>query len=233
MWNKGVAATGLASRTTRSGCSNCAMHIILGVVSTLAGCSAESTRMQNEFSLRPQQQLDASTAQPREVRTSDIALQRDAEIRNLASPDQGNAVAGPVADPGAIVLVQRLATVFDAESDHRIALTISTWHLRNQSRAQSAEFDAMTQRLAMLLDAAGREHELHFTSDAARPVDYHLTGTAYLVNAGGFDQWELYLALKPADRSWTLWQSDSPVRLLRATRLRSQQIFLFSSDKQR
>ena len=63
-----------------------------------------------------------------------------------------------------------------------------------------------------------------FTTDVDQPVHYQLLGTAYLVTAEGFDQWELFLRLSPAEDAWTIWQPAVPVRVLRQPRPGQPQI---------
>lgn len=103
---------------------------------------------------------------------------------------------------------------------------VSVAAMRNFSRTSSTEFSAMRERLAQLLNSAGEPHRLRFTTDRELSTSYALAGTAYLINANGFDQWELYFSLKPAEAEWTMWRNDLPIRLLRQERVREQQLFV-------
>jgi hypothetical protein len=123
------------------------------------------------------------------------------------------------ADPGAVVIV----TSIDSALGSRVAndqgqTIISLSGLRNLSRCGSGEFTAFKQRLAGLLTKAGREGKIVFTDDAGPPAHYRMQGTAYLMSAAGFDQWELYLSLTPADRDFAVWDARNAVRVLRIPR---------------
>lgn len=204
-------------------------YIILCLLLALAGCEATPKYGAPVTNLTGSEVGSAKSA--RDDRRDDTTQRIDAERSDPedleAAEIEIKATHAPV-DPGAEWLVAKLRDVLQAElarADRPTAFYISTFSIRNQSKAQCDEFDAMLVRLAELLDAAGSEEGLRFTADAARSVDYHLKGAAYLVTAEGFDLWELYLSLRPSDRAWTLWQADAPVRLLRSTRLRGQQMF--------
>lgn len=235
MWNKGLAADGTAAGTTRSGRCQCAVYIILGLGVLLGGCSASRVGTESDFSKPSPNRLSAVNAQSVEPNSDDLT-DRPATSSQEPQPTHivDEADAPTPADPGAALLVRRLSDVIDTDrADRQARCVISTCAIRNQSRAQPDEFDAMTQHLAELLDRAGHSNGLAFTADRAQPADYRLGGSAYLINADGFDQWELYLSLRPADRAWTLWQSDAPVRLLRIVRRRGQQLFILDESRRR
>ena len=86
----------------------------------------------------------------------------------------------------------------------------------------------MRLRLAQVLTGAGRSGRvpMRFASRADEPVDYELSGTAYLMTSQGFDLWELYLSLHPSGQSWTVWSADDPVRMLRQPRGGDPQLYL-------
>lgn len=199
--------------------------MILGLLALLAGCGTVSDVPRTGLSsgaATSMQAVDAHQPQAREVSSRDDQDHRDREPESRSATPE----AEP-RDPGAAALVKRLAAMIDAEDDGRTApVRIGTWSIRNHSRCQSDEFEAMQHRFAELLDHAADDLQFQFTADPARPVEYQLGGTAYIITAGGFDQWELYLTLRPADRSWTIWQAEQPVRMLRVTRRRGPQIFL-------
>ena len=92
--------------------------------------------------------------------------------------------------------------------------------LRNQSHATTGEFRAMLERLAAALSRAGASGgaPMRFVAGSGELVDYELGGAAYLMTAGGFDQWELYPTLRLPDGGATLWSADGAVRMLRQPR---------------
>jgi len=75
-------------------------------------------------------------------------------------------------------------------------------------------------------EAGDRWVEVDSVADAAEAARYELHGTAYLVTARGFDQWELYLSLRPAGQAWTIWRADAAVRMLRQPRPGEPEIIL-------
>jgi len=122
-------------------------------------------------------------------------------------------------DPGASALVEALAASLpDQALSGGQGVIVSLRHLRNQSHSTAAEFDAFKRRLAGLLTRTAEARRITFAAAAEAQPDYELLGTAYLVTADGFDQWELYLRLTPAEESWTLWHAGGPVRVLRQAR---------------
>lgn len=128
-------------------------------------------------------------------------------------------------EPGALTLVASItASIPSRATDEQGVTRIGLHYLRNLSRADAGEFNTLTQRLADLLSAAGRHLSTTFTTSFDEPVQYELLGTAYLITAAGFDQWELFLRLSPADESWTIWEHDVPVRVIRHPRPRQPQI---------
>jgi hypothetical protein len=102
--------------------------------------------------------------------------------------------------------------------------------LGNQSHASAAEFVGLRLRLAELLTRAGLgaagERPIRFVAAGDDTVDFELTGTAYMAETDGDDQWELYLALRPAGRSWAIWEAQGPVRMPRRPRRGDPQIIL-------
>ncbi|MHC4414553.1 MAG: hypothetical protein ACYS0G_04645 [Planctomycetota bacterium] len=129
-------------------------------------------------------------------------------------------------DPGADALVDAiLKSLADPargpDGDARVGLA----RLRNQSHCSAREFAAFRERLARLLDRPGRFARIRFIADPDQTVEYELRGTAYLLTAGGFDQWELYLSLYRTGQAWPVWQADGPIRLLRQRRPGTPEIF--------
>ncbi len=100
--------------------------------------------------------------------------------------------------------------------------------IRNHSHVSASDFDIMRRRLAGVLTAAGRSGRvpLRYVSRAEEPVDYELSGTAYLMTSQGFDLWELYLSLHVPGQEWTVWSADEPVRMLRFPRRGEPQLYL-------
>lgn len=97
---------------------------------------------------------------------------------------------------------------------------ISLDGIRNHSHASPGEFAELRRLLADLLNGAGAGGgaPLRFIAGAREPVDFEVVGTAYLATTRGFDQWELYLSLRPTGEAWNLWSADGPVRVLRQPR---------------
>jgi hypothetical protein len=91
--------------------------------------------------------------------------------------------------------------------------------LRNQSHASAAEFVGLRLRLAEILTRSGRAgaggRPFRFVAAGDDAVDFELTGTAYIVGPDGNGQWELFLSVRPAGRSWSVWQASGPVRMPR------------------
>ena len=118
-------------------------------------------------------------------------------------------------DPGAEALLNDLLACME---DRRVGADgftlVSLTRLRNHSRAAASEFIAFRLRLAEVLTRRGADLGVRFSTNG-EPADYRIDGTAYLVTADGFDQWELFLRLSPADESWTIWEHDVPVRVIR------------------
>jgi hypothetical protein len=92
--------------------------------------------------------------------------------------------------------------------------------IRNQSHASAGEFEQMRHRLADALGSAGLDQNppMLFAAEPAGACDFDLTGTAYLVTASGFDQWELYLDMHRAGEAWSVWRLPGALRMLRHPR---------------
>jgi len=89
----------------------------------------------------------------------------------------------------------------------------------NVSRAPSADLRAMLTHLAGVLNATPDADGTAFHTDDGSPDTTHrLIGTAFIITANGFDQWELYVKLVPSDRSWIMWEPSAPIRLIRQPR---------------
>ncbi len=139
-----------------------------------------------------------------------------------AEPSPLPGAAGAVAaDLAAARLVGNMRAAIDEFAPgRRETVRIEAWRLRNFSHAAPREFATMRRRLCELLSAAGAgaNPRIEFVDAQESPVDFELHGTAYLLTAAGFDQWELYLSLRPARDRWTVWEGAAPVRMLRNQR---------------
>jgi hypothetical protein len=190
----------------------------LGIVALmlLAGCAASSQPLVpagNAIVAQPSRSQPARQA-AREELGPETADQLEVDPRpSPRSPE-----------PGADVLIDAIVqSLPSAKHNGMDEIIIGLAHVRNLSRSTSAEFEAFRQRLAQLLSGAGESHHLTFVA-AEDAGDFELLGTAYLITAEGFDQWEVYLRLSPADASWTLWQPAAPLRVLRQPRPGQPQI---------
>jgi hypothetical protein len=169
------------------------------------------------------------------VAQSEKNLSQPSPARAAAEAELGSTVASAMPeprpqvreliDPGAARVVDHLVQVV-GEIDKQETTVISVATLRNVSRCRSEEFAGFQQRVADLLTHAGRDSQLKFTAEPTDEAAYELHGSAYIITADGFDQWELFLALHPAGRSWSIWQAPGPVRLLRTPRPHQVQVFL-------
>ena len=130
-------------------------------------------------------------------------------------------------DPGADALVRSILASLDSPARaHSGETLVRVDQLRNHSHCSQREFASLRRRLADGLNRSGRSDQIRFVADAAQPAHYELHGTAYLVTARGFDQWELYLSLRPAGQAWTIWRADAAVRILRQPRQGEPEIIL-------
>lgn len=213
----------------------------------LSGCAAESSSTASHASMsaaRP-----APGAMPRRsppppttsvaasAPTQPAANDHDQAIRRQAAAELGPEVAAtmpevpasaPVepVDPGAELIVRSIIDTLAADlaRDSTGATTISVQGVRNLSRANAAEFDGFMHRLCGVLSNAGRRDRLIFSDDLTHQAQYRLQGTAYMINAAGFDQWELYLTLTPTDRDYQVWNARNAIRVLRIARPGQPQI---------
>ncbi len=196
---------------------------ILGLVLLLIGSGCASTPTER-----------AETPVSAEKKSSDSI------IINAAAAEYGEAAAAelaqtmpprprpPIVDQGAAQLIEILSqrsAINDARQD-KSEITIAIGKLRNHSRCRHEEFTTLLERLAEQLSIAGRDAGMLFIAEAEAEADFHLNGTAYLITADGFDLWELFFTLHPADASWTIWSAPGPVHMLRQPRPRQQQMFL-------
>ena len=131
------------------------------------------------------------------------------------------------ADPGAAAIIDSMnrALVHREASPEGVTL-ISIRELRNLSHASDSEFIRMRARLCQVLTRAGAGSKLAFVDgeNPAIATHYRLLGSAYLVTADGFDQWEMYLSLTPAARDFQVWDARGAVRMLRLQRVGQPEI---------
>ncbi len=204
------------------------MLLILGLaiaVVTVGGCSGDFDQAAfapNVISLQP---IDVP---PDVAADEEVAAPR--EVEPVSAPPEP---VQPQTDPGADAIVGELAKSIrprdgDAEPETRISLS----RLYNQSHASGREFEALRNRLARVLNLSGRSHGMWFEVQPSASIDYELHGAAYLVTVAGRDQWELHLSLRPADRSWTVWRADAPLRMFRQFQGGDRQILLRDTDPQ-
>jgi hypothetical protein len=125
-----------------------------------------------------------------------------------------------VSEPIARALVeQMLSLIQDRRVGDNGVTHIGVSMLRNQSRATTVEFNDFCQRLANILTAASPDAQVQFTAKADAAVQYQLMGAAYLMTFQGFDLWEMFLSLSPADKNLAIWSASGPVHVLRQPRL--------------
>lgn len=148
------------------------------------------------------------------TRTRDFALSPDTSrpARSSARPGDGDAAYSMA------LSMRRALSRAGEQTFAEILIRVDT--LRNQSHASTGEFITMLERLAATLSRAGASGgaPMRFVVRPDELVDYELGGAAYLMTAGGFDQWELYPTLRIPDGGATLWSADGPVRMLRQPR---------------
>ena len=135
------------------------------------------------------------------------------------------------ADPGADALLRSIReSLGPAVGRSSAELRIGMEGLRNQSHASAAEFVGLRLRLAELLTRSGLGaagvRPIRFVAASDGAVNFELTGTAYIVGPDGDGQWELFLSLRPAGRSWSVWQAQGPVTMPRRPRHGEPQIIL-------
>lgn len=204
---------------------------------TVSAQLAPASLQQNDAAIHasPQQQQKKSSSDSGDSVSSDEAATAMAAA-SVKSASAGAALVDPGAAALASAITQSLAKcsrgsakLAAAAAGERDAVVVSLAELRNQSHASCSEFNAFRERLAELLSQAGRKDNVRFISSESseeahahaagdgddEDVDYQLHGAAYLVTRAGFDWWELYLSLTPADRAWNIWRSPSRIHVLR------------------
>lgn len=119
-------------------------------------------------------------------------------------------------DPGAYTLVAGMANALGEAAARPGGPMVAVRAFRNQSRSTADEIAEVRSRVIDLLQSASTvDGRVRFTIDDAPEAEYTLGATVYLITRDGFDQWELYLSLRPVGANWTVWRNDQPVRLLR------------------
>lgn len=195
----------------------------LGCASNPTGTPITATKTEKKLFAQPSLGVQVP---PEYTRDTDSGAVTESPEQAIARAPRPTPPPAPI-DPGAEKVVEHLVRVLKASTQREIeAITIGVSRLRNQSRCSDEEFQAMLQRLAAQFTHAGKRHNITFTSDMTAQIAYELRGAAYLVTAEGFDLWETFLALTPADSTWTLWTAPGPVNILRQMRPNQPQILL-------
>jgi len=203
-------------------------------LSIIAGCSSSSGSGQPSIAGLSSDGIDRAPSRvvPSTTRNDIVRAAAADELgHDVVASMPAEAPAAPQVisqppDPGAIAIVRSVASAIPNRPVNAQGLTlIRMTDLRNFSRADQTEFADFSQRLADLLTRAGREDHLQFTFGGSVPgtadsavFHYRLMGSAYLINADGFDQWELFLGIAPVDRSVSVWESVEPIHVLRTPR---------------
>jgi hypothetical protein len=223
------------SRYTTSGIYSATTYFILGLLVAMGGCAAVATPA-HRAAIAPTYSPDGpftATQEPSAQHQDDSSAARTAAAEELgpgvaeAMPHLDKVPPQP-RDPGADQFVAALLTgLGPRQHDENGATRICVSKLRNQSRAQQSEFAAFQERFAEVLTRSSSESNVTFCtgSDAHSLIHYELLGTAYLITTDGFDVWELFIMVTPADKSWMVWQPTGPVRVLRHPRPNQQQVF--------
>ena len=205
--------------------------MLCSVVAVWAGgCAGPPAEQPVLASASSKKNFAVSETEPRTASESE-RVAADAPVQAVESASklepEPEAPREPV-DPGGSELVQRLAETIGvhAEREPDEVTRIGVWSLRNHSRCRSAEFSRFLDRFAEVMSGAGEGDGYEFTADDADAVDYHLEGTAYLITTDGFDLWELFVSLRPAGSSVSMWVAPGSVNVLRQPRPNQPQIFL-------
>jgi len=216
--------------TSRSALALC--HCILGVSLTfVSGCSGISrTSGRNEPAQTPEisrNQLSAASSQS--LHQAHVQREADRELGSAAPPDIKIESRSPprAVDAGALVIVQSIAqSIPKLGNSDANPVKISLATIRNQSRCSQAEFAAMQERFAAMLNDAAEGSSLHFVDTSEDLATHEMQGAAYLATREGFEMWEMYLSLSAVDRAYTLWEHPSAVWLLRQARPGQPQVLI-------
>lgn len=128
------------------------------------------------------------------------------------------AVPADAVDDGAALLVESMREAIGLDSAQAAAshgVEIAIRSLRNQSRGTAEELRVLRSRLLAVLGAAAEGRFLRFVDEPTAQTEYTLSGSVYLIERGGDDFWELYLALRPSGANWRIWKNADPIRLER------------------
>jgi hypothetical protein len=196
-------------RTHRAG-----LIIGVAIVALVAACSWPSRVSKTS-------QLQGDPMNPEPTLTTQAKAQPAAAAPTATTASAPAAPVSPrVSEPIARALVEQMLSLIQ---DRRVGddgvTHIGVSMLRNQSRATTAEFNNFCQRLANILTSASPDAKVQFTASAGAAVQYQLMGAAYLATFQGFDLWELFLSLSPADKDLAIWSAIGPVHVLRQPRV--------------
>jgi hypothetical protein len=201
--------------------------ILCALIFALVGCSSASHRQATMMPTRPSA-----------VHPSVAASTSNEHVRSAADQELGAETAASIpieeqpspeiAEPGAAAIAHAilLATLEHAGPGSE-PIQISLQELKNQSRCGAAEFDQFRQRFAEVLNRAAQSQRApirFIAADEKSIADYRVQGAAYLISRSGFDVWELFLSITPANQSWSVWQAPGPIRVLRHARPNQPQI---------
>lgn len=125
------------------------------------------------------------------------------------------ATSQAVVDPGAAEVIRAMKTALGLSESPEFTTSIALRSFRNQSRTAPEEIDELRDRVLALLAAGGESEGLRVTPAQDEQTEYTLAATIYLIQRDGFDQWEIYFALRPVDANWTIWRNDNPIRMFR------------------
>jgi len=190
--------------------------LCLAVVVALGGCLKTSRSPANGADAPLA--LQDSDASVRSGRARPDAADRREAATHRREPASVSAVepADSMIDPGAYTLVAGMANALGEAAARPGGPMVAVRAFRNQSRSTADEIAEVRSRVIDLLQSASTvDGRVRFTIDDAPEAEYTLGATVYLITRDGFDQWELYLSLRPVGANWTVWRNDQPVRLLR------------------
>jgi len=232
MGRKELFATKQPAQNTTAGAARLLAYSILGVVLGVAsGCSTPGVK-HGEPSVN-----QTSFAAPTTPAPAPPVTVTNEPIRQQAATELGPEVAEAIPaatrpaprpiDAGAKRLVDAMLASLPANATSNGApVQVSLNSIRNQSRGSVAEFTAMLERFAGLLNDAADGTSIHFASVPGEVTAFEMQGAAYLATREGFDLWEMYLSLSPVQKPLTLWQQNGAVWLLRQPRPGQPQVLM-------
>jgi hypothetical protein len=199
-----------------------------GRMSALSGSPAGSAQPVSYEAQNPRPRNEAGAANEERatapVRESSDSAAEESGVtgeRQQAGRREGRTAPANVSraiDRGAAQVIGMMREALRTDDIPNFRTSIAIRALRNQSRTSSQEIEDLRDRLVSLLDASSDDGSLTFTREVNDATEYTLGTTVYLIQRDGFDQWEMYFALRPIDANWTIWRNEEPVRMLRQRR---------------